>query len=268
MKNTLNLAGDGDDADVVRDVEKTFDIAIANVEAEACHKVGDLFDLVVCKHATHQRRTQACLTQVAFYRLRRALVDMGYIARIAPDTPISSLLENPVSGSSTGATWYELQLRSGLSLPSLELSWQWLPRWLLSAFEHCERLFESCPRWGGWIPLAALVVLATAAIVKLTGIAPGVVLSMVVLYGFFVAMAVAGLPNLGFGIVPERIRTIGDLACESAGSSFAGLHAAKRGCSRHDLWFALMALLRRNSGHKGAIDRDTTFFANQSWKSR
>ena len=63
-----------------------------------------------------------------------------------------------------------------------------------------------------------------------------------------------------FGTIPRRILTVGDLAREAAGHSFVGL-AQKRTAGRPDRWSALLAIVRRVSGFKRAITRDTTFYA-------
>lgn len=44
MKETLNFVGDGDDVDVVHDVERTFGIELTNAEAEQTRTVGQLCD--------------------------------------------------------------------------------------------------------------------------------------------------------------------------------------------------------------------------------
>jgi hypothetical protein len=66
---------------------------------------------------------------------------------------------------------------------------------------------------------------------------------------------------LVFRTVPRRLLTIGELAREAAGCSFAKLAGAKE-CGPSDRWFALTAILRAIAGHRTAITRQTTFFAN------
>jgi len=50
----------------------------------------------------------------------------------------------------------------------------------------------------------------------------------------------------------------------AAGYSFKALAREKCGCSRADLWPALVAILREISGRAGKIDRETTFFARST----
>jgi hypothetical protein len=46
MKDTLDLWGDGDDVDVVCDVERAFGIKLTGDEAERTRTVGELYDLI------------------------------------------------------------------------------------------------------------------------------------------------------------------------------------------------------------------------------
>jgi hypothetical protein len=73
--NTLNLVGDGDDLEAVEEAERLFAIKFGGDELLDTHNVGQFYDLILRKHRSVQPATRACLTQVAFYRLRRALKD-------------------------------------------------------------------------------------------------------------------------------------------------------------------------------------------------
>jgi hypothetical protein len=75
-------------------------------------------------------------------------------------------------------------------------------------------------------------------------------------------LSVAALTGLHviFRDIPQRIATVGDLAREAAGYSFAELRRTKPAPSALDRWYALTAILRQISGHKPPISRDTTFF--------
>ncbi|MGY4496782.1 hypothetical protein ACVWYH_000709 [Bradyrhizobium sp. GM24.11] len=69
---------------------------------------------------------------------------------------------------------------------------------------------------------------------------------------------------LVFRTVPRRILTIGELAREAAGCSFAKLTTENKECAPSDRWFALTAILRGLTGHKIAITPETTFFAEHA----
>lgn len=49
QKNSLYFAGDGDDIDIIIDIERTFEIEITDDEAETILNVGDLQDLLLSK---------------------------------------------------------------------------------------------------------------------------------------------------------------------------------------------------------------------------
>jgi hypothetical protein len=248
--NTLNLVGDGDELDILDEVETAFGISIAETEAAAVRTVGDLFDLVV--RDTGAQQTRACLTQAAFYRLRRALLAMGSDVHITPDTPIARALSAPVRVSSLRAIWRELGTETGLKLPQREIPWPNLPSWMVASADRHPRLYR-------WLAVTVLVILIATFLIS-TGIT-----------GFtafctglaFVALAFGAHSVLRHvcGTVPERLQSVGDLAREAAGRSFQSLRDEQHGFSPHDLWWALLAILRHHTGHAGPIDRETTFFA-------
>src|SRR5690348_12074284 len=93
MKDTLDLVGDGDELDVVVDVERTFGIKLTGEEAERTRTVGQLYDLIEVKYPNSGSGTLACLSRTAFYRLRRAVKAIGATDKITPQSPISVLEE-------------------------------------------------------------------------------------------------------------------------------------------------------------------------------
>lgn len=244
MKDTLDLVGDGDDVDVIQDVERAFGIKLTDAEAERLLTVGQLHDLIEFKRPGAGGRTLACLSQVAFYRLRQGLAHMEIEDEITPQTPISVL--EGIEPQSISLKWRRLAQSSGLDLPPLETPFHsWVPeRWRYSS-------------WPSGIVIGMLGCVGAAAAIFFDS-------PVVVLLSGFVA-----IPALGIGIdyvwwlvfrtVPRRLVTIGDLAREAAGCSFAKLATEKKGCGPSDRWFALTAILRDITGHKTAITRETTF---------
>jgi len=189
MQDTLNLwSGDLADVEIICEVERRFGIEVTDAEAKQLYTAGHFHDLIEAKYAG-AHSTQACLSQAAFYRLRRALKAMGFTGEISPRTPLS-IIEG-LEPRSVAKNWRRLGQTAELNLPKLETSFR---RWL-------------------------------------------------------------------FRTIPSRLVTVGDLAREAAGHSFAKLVAVKKGSARSDRWFALAAILRLVSGHQRAITRDTTFFA-------
>lgn len=247
MKDTLNLAGDGDDLDVIHDVEQTFGIKLTDAEAERTRTVGQLYDLIELKRPNAGSRTLACLSQIAFYQLRRALKGMGIEDEIMPQTPISVL--ERIGPRSICPKWRRLAQSSGLDLPRLETPF---------------RMLEERPRIFGWL---TSFVLATLACIWA---ALGTVLDNPLV----LPLGVVAIPALCIGLhcvwwlifrtVPRRILTIGELAREAAGCSFAKLTAENKECASSDRWFALTAILRSITGQKIIITRETTFFAKHA----
>jgi hypothetical protein len=236
MQNCIGLAGDGDDLDVVYAVEETFGIKLTKEEAESTRTVGQLYDLVEAKVGAD--KAEHCLSQHAFYLLRKALQDRAKTRKLVPDTPIAVVYHAP--GSTIRQKWIALAEITGLKLPPLEAMHS--RRWALA--------------------------LTTAFLV------PGVLIfsaDLIHVLGKWCTLLVLALPVPWllverlwiriFGDVPARIKTIGDLAREAAGFSYSKLIAGKGYASRHDRWFGLSAILRGQSGYQGPINRSTTFIS-------
>lgn len=244
MPNSLDLTDGLDGVEIVQDVERTFGISIADHEAQATLNVGQLFELIEAKCGMSEK-TRACLSQIAFYKLRRAFTSNG-MGRIVPSTSVSILRRQ--HAKSLPQVWSELEQRSGLTLPPLEtpLVFKW-------GNTKAARIFRL-------IGLACL--LGTAFVsAKHFGLSLGWALLS------SMASVVVGLFMLGYALflsfrdIPRRIETMGDLAREAAGCTYAALRKPWRKESAADRWFALAAILRQQSGHKLAIDKNTTFYS-------
>jgi hypothetical protein len=248
-QNTLNMGGDGDEIDMVSVAQDRFEVEFADHELSALYRVGDLYDLIIDKYRARHPKTEMCLSQGAFYRLRAALSEMGAKCPIVPATSVAAVVSDLPDGWNIRRKWWELARRSGLTLPPLELRWTTTD----IAFSN---------RFGGFGPaaLAFALVLAAGAIALLTGTPLGWAV-LAAFGGFFCSVLVLALLPPWFGDIPRRIETIGDLAREAAGHSFTTLRREKQGCSPANVWLALVALLRDVSGHTAEINRETTFFA-------
>ena len=253
MRNTLDLVGDGDDLDVIYDVERTFGIKMTDAQAESIRSVGDLHDLIEMKLS--EVKTRACLSQVAFYRLRKSLKAMGISEEITPQTPVCVV--SKIEPRSIVRAWNWLAQTAGIDLPILEVPGD---RWFSTKNRY---------RIGGLLAalFAFLIFYLAKAAQTLTGLSDGWALIFTAVAACTTAALLGYLRYVIFRTIPQRIQTIGDLAREAAGHSFEKLAAAKNGSSSHDRWFALSALLRGVSGHKYPITRDTTFFAEQTKSS-
>jgi len=251
MTDTLDLFGDGDEIDIVRDVERTFRIALTKAEAVRIRTVGELHDLIESKHAGAES-TRACLSQTAFYRLRRALVAMGIDTKISPQTPILALAA--IEPPSQVKRWRRLGRLAGLQLPRLETPFR---RWLPARGTAARRVLSVL----GWLSTATAIAICALAIQIVTGVSGVLIWVAAAIAVPAVKLGIAMLWLQSFQTVPRRLATLGDLAKEAAGCSFETLTMQKQGSSRSDRWFALAAILGLYSRHKKAITRDTTFFA-------
>ena len=250
MADTLNLGPD-DDWDILSEVERRFDIKLTNVESAQLFTTGQLQDLIERKYAGADG-TQACLSQVAFYRIRRALMAMGVVSEIAPQTPIA-VIKN-LKPRSVAKVWRRLGRAAELDLPSLETPFEsWLPEPGTATRCWLNRL--------AWVATAAMVVCCFFLLRRSISLSEGFSTALMMVASLAILFGAAALWRRLFGTIPRRLLTIGDLAREAAGHSFVRLAAQKRGSSRSDRWFALTALLRHYSGHKLPITRDTAFYA-------
>jgi hypothetical protein len=245
-ENTLNFAGDGDDVDAVAKAENMFGVKIADHEAADTRTVGQLYDLILSKRRALGPTTRTCLTQTAFYRLRRALNEMGSAQPVTPRTPLAHVLPPPANRKAVRLAWQELAERTGLTLPRREA-----PR---TRFDGPMSKASAVTFWGCG---STLFVALAIALTELTGIHFLVVL----LAQFGSVIALVMVTENVFATIPHRIATVGDLAHETAGHSFAELQRQRGGASPSDLWDALIAMLRNINGHKLPISRETTFFA-------
>ena len=89
MVSTLSV-DDEDSVAVVVAVERAFDIAIENKEAESILTVGEMFDLLLRKIAPGDD-TGKCASAMAFYRVRRALFPGA--SELSPSYGLSALRE-------------------------------------------------------------------------------------------------------------------------------------------------------------------------------
>jgi len=237
MQDSLNLTDAMDGVDVVRDVERMFRISITNGEAETTLTVGQLYDLIEKKCGAG--KTQACLSQISFYQLRRALESLDSKTVIRPDTHVS--IVRRLNLGSIARTWKQLGRQSRLRLPSLETPFL------------------------AKIPVAAQVIaiscagVAVFAVARHFGFRPGGSFLVGAFGGIALIVAATSILHLVFRDIPRRIVTIGDLAREAAGHSYTELLQSRSRSSGADRWYALTAILRNISTYQRPITRDTTF---------
>jgi len=119
MANSLDIESD-DTVVLIYDLEKVFDIEISNEEAVQLSTVGELHDLLLQKISPNAD-DRKCATAMAFYRVHRALMEMGYPERMAPATDVRFLDKGGAKRA-----FKVLHEKTGLHLPQPD--WTWIGR--------------------------------------------------------------------------------------------------------------------------------------------
>lgn len=87
MANSLGFDPEWGGIDFLEDIEATFGIKIADVDAERCWTVGELYE-VLCSHSANwSDKDGKCSSAMVFYRLRRSLAPNNRRSFV-PDTPL------------------------------------------------------------------------------------------------------------------------------------------------------------------------------------
>src|SRR5262245_54891613 len=116
-RNTLGLAGDGDDGDFVDAVGAAFGITFGK-EPEAWSTLGDVFD-TVCRHTHPVPRGQfPCLSASAYRRIKHAILATRPDLDLRLDTPLRTL----IGRDGVSRWWQGLERDTGLRLPALSLT--------------------------------------------------------------------------------------------------------------------------------------------------
>lgn len=115
MMNTLDLDPEWDAIDLLEEVEKEFDIKIADEEAEQCETVGDLY-AVLCAHLpAWDTQSGNCASSMTFYKIRRSL-DPDRTQGITPRTAL-------LMPKGPQELFRKLGRETGLRLPSPRQTW-------------------------------------------------------------------------------------------------------------------------------------------------
>jgi len=103
-----------DSVELLMSVEDKFGIIISDEEAGKIHTVQDFADCVYSKILVNP--TDKCLTQIVFYRIRKAFQNLNLSElEIKPTSKISDLLTQ----SELKINWNRLEAELGLKLPEL-----------------------------------------------------------------------------------------------------------------------------------------------------
>ena len=114
MKNTLGLGGDGDEIELIEEIETAFDIQLSNSELEKTENVGQLFDRLSA-YFEDAISTKCCFSAHVFYRLRSSLSCLGLNEKIRPGTNLKQI----IGPQEHWPIKRRLEESTGLRLPSL-----------------------------------------------------------------------------------------------------------------------------------------------------
>jgi hypothetical protein len=223
MANTLGLDDDLDGVELVRNIEKAFDVEIGN-EAEQGFTVGALYDLLRTKIPANQI-DRKCASSMAFYRLRQGLGRIGHPGRLTPSSDVHFLGRGGIKSN-----FRRLEIESRLRLPRPSLTDTALVGCLAVALMLFVAPFLSFV--SGWIVLAIVPVCAAIAWID-----PG--------------------------RLPKECDTLGGLARRTATLNYGLLIQAGASSSDKQLWNNLIELLSDYALPKSDIKRDTVFLQSQ-----
>jgi hypothetical protein len=92
--DSIGLAGDGDDVDLIRAIEGSFQVQFGN-DTVKWFTVGDIYDALL-RRMPMSSTAGLCATSMAFYRIRAALARTAEVrGRAAPTTKLAGLTPLP-----------------------------------------------------------------------------------------------------------------------------------------------------------------------------
>jgi hypothetical protein len=227
LTNSLDLDPQDGDLELLEELEEVFAIKFEPEETRELVTVGDLHDLLARKMPLLGGKK--CRTQMAFYRLRKALTVMSPQSELRPATNLSRI------GQGAPRMFFRvLERASGLRLPSLPLTRVGIAAWLLLFFAFVGLIVFSASGGG----LASFMAAGLA-------------------FGGMILVA-----QHDRGVISEHLVTLGDLAKATSAKNYAMLSNFGGRQSNEELWSALIELLAELSGalRKDEIKPSTTLF--------
>lgn len=216
-----------DGVELVMEVEKTFGVVIDDDTAMSMVTVGDMFEFLQERVPTEAQ--SGCLTQAAFYRLRKPICERLGVSRSAlrPATPLDSAL--PLAGRREH--WPKLGFESGLRLPRLRRA-EWLGT-LLVIITCGGMLFGL----GAWL---------------IGALAWSLAFGIAVFAGLLLAWCTTDLAvqiHLNPHTPDASLQaTFGDLVRQVASDNRQGLLAQQRAWSNQEIWDTLVGLVSETLG--------------------
>lgn len=147
-----------DSIEIVMGVEKTFEISIANREAEQIRTVRDFYEVVWAK--IQHKSAADCVSQALFYRLRRLFQEQLSVRSfgIKPETQLNDI----IPGKGRRRIWRRLESEAKLKFPSLVLPRNWsiaiVSFNLTVLFIGVGYLYKSGGHLIAWLLMAACIV--------------------------------------------------------------------------------------------------------------
>ena len=222
-RDTLALVGDGDELDLLVDVEEVFGVALAEEEVSGLRTVGSLHALIMTKLAPGAPR-RVCLSARAFRQMRAAL---KADARIRPSTPFQAL-----TSQQDYPSWLaRVEQESGLELTRAASHWAVvLLGWM--AFLAGLGVFV----WPDlWLELGMLAALSLLGVWLLP------------------------FPERRRPLA-DHSSSLDDLIRASLPQNFQRLRRAGEAPHSLEVWRILESICRDVSGHRGPITRETAFY--------
>lgn len=228
--NTLGLWGDGDDIDLIVDIERSFGLAFPHDEILEWDTVGDIYNDLKSRLNTGHGRAVGCATATTFRRLRKCFFHFGNIQKISPRTRLSDLKVKSVRNF-----YRHLKEHAGLRSPMARLDWT----------GTLGIIFVVC----GIVAFLALLALS-----KFTWLLPALV------------PVLSGIVMVRFGAwhFPEDCKTVGDLSKRIAAFNLRVLIGEDGVVRDSDLWTALLEILvEAGPLTKSEIRPETLLMKNQ-----
>ena len=213
MANTLGLVGDGDDIDLLRGLEQCFGYRLSDGEAADCRTVADVYKILQTHFSSAVGEARSCASAMAFYRMRRTLVELGAPTDLRPTTMLSEIpMKSPKS------LLREMSARTGLRFP-----------W--AAITKVGQLGRT------------ILIIGLLSSVPVSGIYPGG-------WPLPVLLITLGLMlvRVDAGCLPPGVQTVGDLAHKVAGLNFGKMVAQGAAPRNTYVWDALVEVLSEHSG--------------------
>lgn len=224
----------GDALDLLEEIELTFDTKFADAEVADVETLGEFHRLLVNRVIGPETLAGKCGSQMAFYRIRRALRTDNPMLPISPDTALG-----PLVGDNPNAYFGRLARQSGLVMPRMNAG----------TATHFAAL--------GF--LASATLFATALFTQTFNTYWPLTLSM------FAGSALSAM--LDKGVLPQKLATVGDLARLVSALSHRRLRQLGARTTAEVIWQVLVASISDQTNvARERLGPHTRFFSEPKQK--